>query len=101
MLTCGPVEGQFPGGGGGVEGCLQQAACLATVQGCAPAARSAVIRRACPNPLLPARARLQEFVAGLDGLPDDAKAALAAMTPATYVGNAEHQAKALKQHLKR
>jgi hypothetical protein len=40
-------------------------------------------------------------VAGLDGLPDDAKAALAAMTPATYVGNAEHQAKALKQHLKR
>jgi len=41
----------------------------------------------------------QEFVAGLDGLPEEAKAALAALTPATYVGNAAAQARAVRGHL--
>lgn len=41
----------------------------------------------------------QEFVAGLDGLPEEAKAALAALTPATYVGNAAAQARAVHGHL--
>lgn len=36
---------------------------------------------------------LQEFVEGLDGIPDDAKAALKQLTPATYIGNAAEQAK--------
>ena len=38
-------------------------------------------------------ALLQEFVEGLEGIPDDAKAALKQLTPATYIGNAAEQAK--------
>lgn len=38
-------------------------------------------------------------MAGLDGLPEDAKAALAALTPSTYVGNAAAQARAVKDFL--
>jgi hypothetical protein len=41
----------------------------------------------------------QEFVAGLDGLPEEARTALAALTPATYVGNAAAQARAVRGHL--
>lgn len=36
---------------------------------------------------------LQEFVEGLDGIPDDAKQSLKQLTPATYIGNAAEQAK--------
>ena len=44
------------------------------------------------------REAMAEFVASLEGegVPADARAALAAMTPASYVGNAAAQAKALK-----
>ena len=35
---------------------------------------------------------MQLFVAGLDGIPDEAKASLAKLTPAAYVGNACQQA---------
>lgn len=35
---------------------------------------------------------MQNFVDGLDGLPDDAKAYLRNLTPATYIGNAAQQA---------
>jgi len=45
------------------------------------------------------QASMQAFVEGLDGLPADAKAALRALTPGTYVGNAAAQAKDLKRHL--
>lgn len=37
-------------------------------------------------------AALQEFVEGLNGIPDDAKKALTHLTPATYIGNAVAQA---------
>ena len=40
-----------------------------------------------------------EFTAKLD-IPQEAKAALLELTPASYVGNAEHQAKHLQQHLR-
>ncbi len=36
--------------------------------------------------------RLREFIATLD-IPDEAKAALSEMTPASYIGNAVEQAK--------
>ena len=39
------------------------------------------------------QASMQEFVAGLDGIPDDAKEALQRLTPATYVGSAAAQAR--------
>ena len=42
---------------------------------------------------------LQSFVAGLVDLPEEARAALAAMTPASYVGNAAEQAADLKNHM--
>jgi hypothetical protein len=42
---------------------------------------------------------LQEFVAGIEGLPQEAKEALAAMTPHTYIGNAEQQALDLESWL--
>ena len=38
-------------------------------------------------------------MAGLEGLPEDARAALAALTPATYVGNAAAQARAVRDFL--
>ena len=40
-----------------------------------------------------------EFTAKLD-IPQVAKAALLELTPASYVGNAAHQARHLQQHLK-
>ena len=40
-----------------------------------------------------------EFTAKLD-IPQEAKAALLELTPASYVGNAAHQARHLQQHLK-
>jgi len=42
---------------------------------------------------------MQSFVAGLVDLPEEARAALAAMTPASYVGNAAEQAADLKNHM--
>ncbi|DBA75558.1 TPA: hypothetical protein ACH3X2_009116 [Trebouxia sp. C0005] len=36
---------------------------------------------------------MQEFVEGLDGIPDDAKQSLKHLTPATYIGNAAEQAR--------
>ena len=49
---------------------------------------------------------MQQFVNGLEGIPDEAKAALSKLSPATYIGNASKQAldidsqlEALKQHL--
>ncbi len=47
------------------------------------------------------QASMQEFVEGIEGLPDHAKRALAAMTPGTYVGNAAEQARGLRGHLKK
>ena len=38
-------------------------------------------------------------MAGLDGIPEAAKAELLALTPATYVGNAAAQARNLPKHL--
>jgi adenylosuccinate lyase len=38
---------------------------------------------------------IQAFVAGLD-LPDEARSALLALTPASYIGNAVAQARAIK-----
>lgn len=35
---------------------------------------------------------MRKFVAGIDGLPEHAKAELAQLTPATYTGNAAAQA---------
>lgn len=40
---------------------------------------------------------VQDFVRTLD-IPADAKQALLDMTPATYVGNAEQQARAIRTH---
>ena len=45
------------------------------------------------------RDKMQQFVAGVDGIPEPAKQALQAMTPASYVGNAAEQAKSLRRHL--
>jgi adenylosuccinate lyase len=46
------------------------------------------------------RDSMQAFVEALgDTVPEDAKKALAELTPGTYVGNAAAQARALKQHL--
>ncbi|KAG1667461.1 hypothetical protein FOA52_012216 [Chlamydomonas sp. UWO 241] len=42
---------------------------------------------------------MQTFVDGLVDLPEAARADLRALTPATYIGNAAEQAKALAQHL--
>ena len=39
---------------------------------------------------------MQNFVAGIDGLPDQAKMQLAQLTPATYIGNAPWHAKQLR-----
>lgn len=41
---------------------------------------------------------MQEFVQAIDGIPAEAKEQLKQLTPATYIGNAVHQAKALKNH---
>jgi adenylosuccinate lyase len=47
------------------------------------------------------RESMRDFVEGLgDSVPEEAKRALAEMSPATYVGNAAEQARALKEHLK-
>lgn len=43
---------------------------------------------------------MQAFVDGIEGLPEQAKASLKTLTPASYVGNAAAQAKALGGHLK-
>jgi adenylosuccinate lyase len=46
------------------------------------------------------RESMRDFVAGLgDSVPEEAKRALAELSPATYVGNAAEQARALKGHL--
>jgi adenylosuccinate lyase len=46
------------------------------------------------------RASMQAFVEGLgDTVPEEAKRALAELTPGTYVGNAAAQARELKKHL--
>lgn len=42
----------------------------------------------------------QEFVAGLTDLPEGARAALAALTPAGYIGNAAEQARGLPRQLR-
>ena len=42
---------------------------------------------------------MQNFVAGIDGLPDQAKTKLAQLTPATYTGNAAWQAKQLREEI--
>ena len=47
------------------------------------------------HPLLPP----QEFVGGIDGIPEGAKAELLALTPATYIGNAAQQAKDIRRQL--
>jgi adenylosuccinate lyase len=44
-------------------------------------------------------ASVREFVDGVEGLPEEARAALRALTPATYVGNAAAQARALPARL--
>jgi adenylosuccinate lyase len=46
------------------------------------------------------RESMQEFVEGLDGIPDSAREALKQLTPATYIGNAADQARNLKAHLR-
>ena len=42
---------------------------------------------------------MQQFVDGIEGIPDSAKAALRQLTPATYIGNAEQQAKSLQRQM--
>ena len=42
---------------------------------------------------------MREFVAGIEGVPDEAKAELAELTPATYTGNAAAQARGLAADL--
>ena len=42
---------------------------------------------------------MQDFVAGIDGLPDQAKTKLAQLTPAAYIGNAPWQAKQLREEI--
>ena len=44
---------------------------------------------------------MRDFVSGVDGLPDQAKAELAQLTPATYTGNAAAQAKQLRAELEK
>lgn len=45
------------------------------------------------------QASMQEFVGGIEGLPAEARDALLALTPGTYVGNAAAQARNLRRHL--
>lgn len=45
------------------------------------------------------QASMQEFVSGIDGLPEGAKQELLQLTPGTYIGNAAQQAKNIRQHL--
>ncbi|KAI3438554.1 hypothetical protein D9Q98_000982 [Chlorella vulgaris] len=45
------------------------------------------------------QASMQEFVSGIDGIPEDAKAALLELTPATYIGNAAQQARDIRTRL--
>lgn len=45
------------------------------------------------------QASMQEFVGGVDGIPEAAKQELLQLTPATYIGNATQQAKNIRQHL--
>ena len=40
---------------------------------------------------------MQDFVQGLDGIPDDAKEALKRLTPATYIGSAAEQARLIDE----
>ncbi|CAK0787113.1 hypothetical protein CVIRNUC_010329 [Coccomyxa viridis] len=42
---------------------------------------------------------MRDFVAGIDGLPDQAKTKLAQLTPASYIGNAPWQAKQLRAEI--
>ena len=42
---------------------------------------------------------MQQFVDSIEGIPDSAKAALRQLTPATYTGNAEQQAKSLQKQM--
>ncbi len=51
-----------------------------------------------PDPCLCVRVLMQEFIQGLE-LPSEAKEVLLMLTPATYVGNAQQQALALREHL--
>ena len=44
---------------------------------------------------------MRDFVAGIDGPPEHAKAELAQLTPATYTGNASAQARQLRQELEK
>jgi adenylosuccinate lyase len=41
------------------------------------------------------QASMRDFVAGIEGLPEHAKAELAALTPGAYTGNAAAQARSL------
>ncbi|KAI7842282.1 hypothetical protein COHA_003923 [Chlorella ohadii] len=45
------------------------------------------------------QASMQEFVGGIDGIPQAAREELLALTPATYIGNAAQQAKDIRQRL--
>jgi adenylosuccinate lyase len=45
------------------------------------------------------QASMQEFVGGIEGIPEGAKAELLALTPATYIGNAAQQAKNIRRRL--
>lgn len=42
---------------------------------------------------------MREFVESLEALPAEAKQSLVALSPASYLGNAQQQAQQLKQHL--
>ena len=42
---------------------------------------------------------MQEFVRGLEGIPEDAKKDLAGLSPAAYVGNAASQARDIDSQL--
>ena len=42
---------------------------------------------------------MQQFVDSIEGIPDSAKEALRQLTPATYIGNAEQQAKSLQRQM--
>ena len=41
---------------------------------------------------------MQEFVDGLEGVPDEAKAQMRGWSPATYLGNAVYQARHVRDH---
>lgn len=43
---------------------------------------------------------MQQFVDSIEGIPDSAREALRQLTPATYIGNAEQQAKSLQRQMK-